>query len=116
MVLEWDEKKNRTNRLKHGVSFETATLAFADPYSLTQRDFGFDQEERFITLGAIGPGAILFVVHVSYESAEREEVIRIISARPATSPERKSYEEAYKKAATRDRDGRRQARRRHRPF
>ncbi len=111
-MFEWDEEKDRANRLKHDVSFETAALVFDDPYSLTQRDPA-SEEERLITLGAIGPGAILFVVHLNYENAEREEVIRIISARPATARERKSYEEAYKKAARRDRISRHQARRRH---
>jgi uncharacterized protein len=113
-MFEWDEGKNRTNGLKHGVSFETATLAFEDPYSLTQKD-AISEEERFIALGAIGPGAILFVAHVSYESADHEEVIRIISARAATAHERKSYEEAYKRAATRNRGGGGEKRRRHRP-
>jgi uncharacterized DUF497 family protein len=111
-MFEWDETKDRANRLKHDVSFETAALVFDDPYSLTQRD-STSEEERFITLGAIGPGAVLFVVHLSYENTEREEIIRIISARSATAREKKSYEEAYKKAEGRDRASRRQARRRH---
>src|SRR5208282_3449840 len=48
----------------------------------------------------------------NYESAEKAEVVRIISARAATSRERKSYEEAYQRTATRNRRHRRQARRR----
>ncbi|MGA2690417.1 MAG: BrnT family toxin [Candidatus Korobacteraceae bacterium] len=67
MLFEWDNEKNRTNRLKHGVSFETARLVFDDPYSLTQPDANSVREERFITLGEVGPGAVLFVVHLSYE-------------------------------------------------
>ncbi len=100
-MFEWDDEKNRANRLKHDVSFETAALVFDDPYALTQKD-PTSEEERFITLGAIGPGAILFVVHVSYGNAEGEEVIRIISARPATGREKRSYGEAYKEATRRD--------------
>ena len=100
-MFEWDDEKNRANRLKHDVSFETAALLFDDPYALTQKD-PTSEEERFITLGAIGPGAILFVVHVSYGNAEGEEVIRIISARPATGREKRSYGEAYKEATRRD--------------
>jgi hypothetical protein len=96
MRFEWNEEKNRKNRSKHGVSFETATLVFDDPYALTKRDAVHDEEEqRFITLGAIGPAAILLVVHTSFENTGSEEVIRIISARAATSRERKSYEEAH---------------------
>ena len=100
-MFEWDDEKNRANRLKHDASFETAALLFDDPYALTQKD-PTSEEERFITLGAIGPGAILFVVHVSYGNAEGEEVIRIISARPATGREKRSYGEAYKEATRRD--------------
>jgi uncharacterized protein len=112
MPFEWDEQKNRTNRKKHGVGFETAALVFDDPYALTQPDMAHQEEERFITLGSIGPGSILFVVHANYESAEKAEVVRIISARAATSRERKSYEEAYQRTATRNRRHRSQARRR----
>jgi uncharacterized protein len=113
MPFEWDEAKNRTNRRKHDVSFETAVLVFDDPYALTKPDLDHDEEERFVTLGAIGPGSILFVVHVNYESVEKAEVIRIISARAATSRERKSYEEAYQRTKTRNRSHRSEERRRH---
>jgi uncharacterized DUF497 family protein len=113
MPFEWDEEKNRTNRRKHDVSFETAALVFDDPYALTKRDMAHDEEERFITLGAIGPGSILFVVHANYESAEKAEVIRVISARAATSRERKSYEEAHKGTEARNRGCRSKERRTH---
>lgn len=55
MRFEWDENKNRQNLLKHDVRFETAVLVFDDPYSLTLKDESSDEEERWITLGAIGP-------------------------------------------------------------
>src|ERR1700691_1989337 len=113
MLFEWDEEKNRTNRQKHGVSFETARLVFDDPYALTQPDANSVGEERLITLGEVGPGAVLFVVHVSYEGLEAEEAVRIVSTRPATSRERKSYEEAYKRSETRNRRHRRSKRRGH---
>jgi uncharacterized DUF497 family protein len=29
--FEWDERKNRSNRTKHGVWFEEAQSAFRDP-------------------------------------------------------------------------------------
>ena len=92
------------------VSFETATLVFDDLYALTKRDMTHDEEERFITLGATAPGEILFVVHANYESADKAEVIRLISARAATSRERKSYEEAHKRTETRNRSHRRKER------
>jgi uncharacterized DUF497 family protein len=113
MPFEWNEDKNQTNRRKHDVSFETAALVFDDPYALTKPDLEHDQEERFVTLGAIGQGSILFVVHANYESTEKAEVIWIISARAATSRERKSYEEAYKTTKTRSGSRRSKEKRRH---
>jgi hypothetical protein len=112
MRFEWDEHKNRSNRRKHGVGFETAVLVFDDPYALTQRDLSYDDGERWITLGAIGPGAILLVVHAHYEK-QGEETIRIISARAAESHERRAYEEAHKGPETRHPSDRRKKRRRH---
>jgi uncharacterized DUF497 family protein len=40
----WDEGKNRINKRKHGVSFDTAVLAFDDPYHLTRQDREVDGE------------------------------------------------------------------------
>jgi hypothetical protein len=112
MRFEWDEQKNRQNLRKHDVRFETAILVFDDPYSLTQRDPYSDEEERWITLGAIGAGAVLLVVHTLFEQQE-EEIIRIISARAAESHERKAYEEAHSKTKTRHSRHREKTRRRH---
>ena len=58
MRFEWDENKNRLSLRKHDVRFETAVLVFDDPYAITQRDYTIDDEERWITVGAIGPGSI----------------------------------------------------------
>jgi uncharacterized DUF497 family protein len=87
--FEWDAAKAEQNLAKHGVSFEEATTALRDPLSATGLDpdhsFG---EERFVTFGVSSRGRLLVVAHT-----EREDIIRIISARQATSPERKIYEE-----------------------
>ena len=48
MRFEWDEKKNQRNVLKHRVRFETAVLAFDDPYALTLPDESSADEERWI--------------------------------------------------------------------
>ena len=53
------------------------------------RDPHSETEERFITLG-MDPTAKLLVVVYTW----RGERIRIISARPATGPERRQYEES----------------------
>ena len=112
MRFGWDQDKNRQNLRKHAVRFETAVLVFDDPFALTQRDPAFDEEERWITLGAVGPGSILLVVH-AFDEEHNEEVIRIISARAAGSHERKAYEEAHQGAETRHPRHRRKTRRGH---
>jgi uncharacterized DUF497 family protein len=112
MRLEWDEHKNRQNLREHDVRFETAMLVFDDPYALTQRDVTFEDEERWITVGAIGLGSILLVVHTFYEK-QGEEIIRIISARAAESHERRAYEEADKGTEAGRPRHRRKKRRRH---
>jgi uncharacterized protein len=111
MRFIWDENKNRQNLRKHDVRFETAVLVFDDPYAITQHDVTFEDEERWITVGAIGPGSILLVVHTFYEEND-EEVIRVISARAAESHERRAYEEAHKGAEARHPSDRRKKRRR----
>jgi len=112
MRFIWDENKNRQNFRKHSVHFETAVLVFDDPYAITQRDDTFDDEERWMTVGAIGPGSILLIVHAFYEE-RTEEVIRIISARAAESHERRAYEQAHEGAETRYPGHRRKKRPRH---
>jgi uncharacterized DUF497 family protein len=88
--LEWDENKNRTNRSKHGIEFETAALVFEDPNLITRQDRDVDGEQRWQTIGYAE--GILTVAHTAQASGD-DEVIRIISARRATRGERKLYEE-----------------------
>lgn len=88
MKFEWDSKKAEANFANHGVSFEDASTVFGDPLAGTISDPLHSAEEaRFITVGHSASGALLVVVH-----AERGERARIISARFATSAERKRYE------------------------
>ena len=86
MEFEWDERKNRRNFDKHGVSFEEAALVFAGPHFSridTREAYG---EIREITIGMIAETVVAVVVHT-----DREDVIRIISARKANKRERKAY-------------------------
>lgn len=92
MVFEWDERKNRANRAKHGVSFEAATLVFDDPHAVGVPEHSEEREERWKTLGIAAGVVPLLVVHTHREEGG-EEFIRIISARKATPWERKIYEE-----------------------
>lgn len=89
----WDPQKAATNAAKHGLSFETAALVFADPYHLSVED-PYLGEERWRTIGQVGP-VILFVVHTApeYDDSLGQEVGRIISARKATRRERQAYED-----------------------
>lgn len=88
MIFEWDESKARSNLTKHGVAFEEAATVFGDPLSLTVRDpLHSDEEDRFVTIGVSSGFNTLVVVY-----ADREDRVRIISARRATRAEVKNYE------------------------
>ena len=83
--FEWDERKNRFNREKHGISFETAVYVFYDEHYIEMYDFEHSiDEERYIAIGMVDH--LLFVVFT-----EHGEKIRIISARLATNWERRLY-------------------------
>jgi len=82
--------------LKTSQSTECHSLSprtvFADPLSRTILDpLHSEEEERLVILGQSGLQHTLVVVHTY-----RGEVIRIISARPATSRERRDYERGKK--------------------
>jgi hypothetical protein len=94
MRFEWDGQKNRRNRAKHRVSFESAVLVFGDPHALSALERIQDGEERWQTIGMAGGIVILLVAH-TYEETGGDQVVRIISARKATPHERKVYEENY---------------------
>lgn len=87
MVFEWDPNKARRNIEKHGVSFEEAATAFADPLSFTRFDPDHSEDEdRFLLLGATQAGRLVVVSHT-----DRDESVRIISARLASRRERRTY-------------------------
>ena len=88
MEFTWDERKNRVNQHKHGVSFETAILVFDDPYHLTRQDREVEGEPRWQTIGMVKDVQVLLVAHTV---SEDEEMIRILSARKATPSERSIY-------------------------
>jgi uncharacterized DUF497 family protein len=94
MYFTWDDSKCRSNRTKHGISFEVAMLVFEDPHALSTIDRVVDGEERWHTIGLAGGVVVVLVVHTWFEQYG-EEAIRIISARKATLQERNLYEEAF---------------------
>lgn len=88
MKFEWDFAKAGENLRKHGVSFDEAATVFYDPLSITFDDPDHSEgENRFLTVGFSSQNRLLVVSHT-----ERGVTIRIISARPATSQERKKHE------------------------
>jgi len=82
--FEWHTAKADANERAHGVTFELATTAFHDPFAVElvddREDYG---EQRF---GMAEGHTLLFVAHT-----ERDERIRIISARRATRYETEGY-------------------------
>ena len=92
--FQWDEKKNRANKKKHGVSFEDAQSVFHDTNARLIGDPDHsDYEDRFILLGMSETLALLVVCHCYRQEGS---VIRIISARKAKRHEIKTYEEHLK--------------------
>ncbi len=87
--FEWDLEKSRSNAIKHRVTFEEAMSTFRDPFSLTLSDPDHSEvEDRLILLGLSDRQRLLVVVYV-----EREENLRLISARVANPQEKREYEE-----------------------
>lgn len=84
----WDSEKATANLGKHGISFEKACEVFFDPF-VTLGDAGPADEDREAAIGMSEGWDLLFVVHILRE----EGTIRIISARVATTAERRKYED-----------------------
>jgi len=89
MLFEWDPDKDRSNQAKHDVSFDEASGVFGDPFALTIDDTAHSGEERrFVTIGYSYRQRVVIVVH-----ADRDDAVRLISAREATQAERRLYEQ-----------------------
>jgi len=89
LAFEWDPRKAAINLAKHKVSFEEAVTVFGDPHGQLIDDPRHSaDEERFVLLGESDRGRLLVVMFT-----EREETIRLISARRATPRERRKHEE-----------------------
>lgn len=87
--FEWDQDKAASNKKKHRVTFEEAASVFADPLAAIFGDeIHSDEEQREIIVGHSEKHRLLLVCFT-----ERDEAIRIISARRATKKERRDYEE-----------------------
>jgi uncharacterized DUF497 family protein len=86
----WDPRKAASNARKHGVSFQEAATAFADPLSLTVPDPDHSgAEARFLLVGLSNRHRLVVVTHVERD----DDLVRLINARLATRRERRQYEE-----------------------
>lgn len=89
MRFDWDPAKDRANREKHDLGFDEAQELFVSGIDYLELfdEAHSEQEERFIAVGPIQRGVVVVVW------TERvEDVIRIVSARFATSRERGLFE------------------------
>jgi uncharacterized DUF497 family protein len=89
MEFEWDLKKDKANRRKHGLSFHEAATVFGDPLAISFEDPDHSHdEERYLNFGLSIFNQLLVVSYT-----RRGDKYRIISARLMTRQERKIYEE-----------------------
>ena len=87
LEFEWDNAKAKANFRRHGVSFDLAKTVFKDPFAIERIDDREEHgEDRFLIVGVAEGKVLLFVAYT-----EREERIRIISARRATQYEQNDY-------------------------
>ncbi len=91
MRFTWDPHKERSNRLKHGISFDEARSVFLDARALLIGDPDHsNDEDRFVMLGLSWLGRLIAVSHVYRGDSE---IVRVISARKATKRELVQYTE-----------------------
>ena len=89
MDYEWNEEKAAANLDKHGVSFEEAASVFDDPLYIDFYDPDHSNDEhRYLIIGTSKADRLLIVSYT-----ERNDVVRLISAREVTLSERRAYEE-----------------------
>ena len=87
MKVEWDPQKAASNKRKHGISFHEAMTCFADPSGLLLEDEV--HPNRLVLIGVSEKSRVLYTVFAELA----DDVVRIITARKATTHERRRYEE-----------------------
>ena len=94
-TFEWDPAKAAANLQAHGVTFEEAATVFQDPLAKIHADPDHSEaEDRAILIGHSSAGRLLLV-----SFTDRQDRIRLISARATTRHERKEYEESHQKGS-----------------
>lgn len=94
MKFDWDETKNQSNIIKHGLDFADAQQVISGGFPFlsrldTRQDYG---EDRWVGIGMLGEIVVVVIVYTE----PRTNTVRIISMRKATKNERKHYEKAIK--------------------
>lgn len=89
IAFSWDDRKNKAEQKKHGVSFEEAQTVFFDENAIEYFDPDHSEEEdRYLMLGFSYRLRVLVVSHLLRKTGQE---IRIISARRATKKEQQFY-------------------------
>ncbi|MBV8511297.1 MAG: BrnT family toxin [Xanthobacteraceae bacterium] len=92
--FEWDPIKAHSNVQKHGIPFDQAATVFVDAYAISVYDDAHSQhEDRWFTLGVDSGGRLVAVSHTNESINPKAVRIRVISARKATTRERRMYED-----------------------
>lgn len=90
--FSWDENKSKINHDKHGVTFEEARPVFLNQNAVEYFDTDHsDREDRFLMLG-LSYNARMLLVSYTVRKDNTSIIIRIISARKATSKEQINYQ------------------------
>lgn len=86
--FDWDHGNSEKNSKKHNVSIaESEQVFFNQPILLADDDAHSGKEKRFFILGKTDTARLLFVVFTL-----RNNLVRVVSARPMSKEERKIYE------------------------
>ena len=88
MNIEFEQRKAASNLKKHGVSFDEAATSLLDPMALVREDDDALDEARFVAVGVSNAGRLITICY----TLRTKETIRLISARKATTNERRQYE------------------------
>ncbi len=91
LQFEWDKNKANINLRKHKISFEEARTVFSDPLALIfdDEEHSASEELREIIIGNSEKRRLLLTSYTE----RADDIVRIISSRPATKHERRDYEE-----------------------
>ena len=90
-TFSWASNKNRENIKKHGLSFQEAVPVFLDPFLIIRHDEAHStmEETRWKGIGVINNELLLVIIFTE----EKENVVRLISAREASKKEKEDYRE-----------------------